>query len=77
MDYSDKKNIIPHEVTGFTAIQGKGAMGSIDGRSYWLGSHRYLEERREETPEIHSSLQALVWDGHSVVVIGNEQRVIA
>ena len=76
MDFCDEKGIVPREVTNFTAIQGKGAMASIQGRSYWLGSHRYLEERREETPEIHNRLQQLAGDGHSVVVIGDQQRVI-
>jgi Cd2+/Zn2+-exporting ATPase len=30
-------------------IQGKGASGRVNGRDYWLGSHRYLEERGQET----------------------------
>ena len=34
----------------FEIIQGKGARGTIDGKLYWLGSHRYLEERGQETP---------------------------
>jgi Cd2+/Zn2+-exporting ATPase len=71
-----EKGVLPGPITGVTAIQGKGATGSIVGVTYWLGSHRYLEERGQETPEIHDLLKELAEDGHSVVVIGNAQRVI-
>ena len=76
MDYCLEKRIVPRPVTDFTAIQGKGATCRIAGRTYWLGSHRYLEEHHEETPDIHDRLQRLAADGHSVVVIGNEKLVI-
>ena len=34
------------------------AAGSTGGQ-FWLGSHRYLEERGQETPEIHERLEAM------------------
>jgi len=71
-----EKGIRPQTVANFTAIHGMGATCVIDGRNYWLGSHRYLEERKEETPEIHERLQALAASGMSVVVVGNTERVI-
>ncbi|MBI2683522.1 MAG: heavy metal translocating P-type ATPase [Acidobacteriales bacterium] len=76
IDHCREKDIQRRAVTGFIAIQGKGATCSIDGKSYWLGSHRYLEERGEETPEIHGRLQQLSGSGQSVVVIGDERRVV-
>lgn len=75
VDFCKEKGIAPRGVANLTAIQGKGATGTIDGKSYWLGSHRYLEDRGEETPEVHSRLQQL-GSGQSVVVVGNEQRVV-
>ena len=54
---------------------GKGATGSIDGRTFWVGSHRYLEERGQETPDVHDLIESLSRSGHSVVVVGNEQHV--
>jgi Cd2+/Zn2+-exporting ATPase len=62
-------------VTDFTLIPGKGATARLDGRSFWLGSHRFLEERGQETPEVHAILIDLSASGHSVVVIGNETHV--
>jgi Cd2+/Zn2+-exporting ATPase len=76
VDFCKEKGIAPRGVANLTAIQGKGATGTIDGKSYWLGSHRYLEDRGEETPEVHSRLQQLAGSGQSVVVVGNEQRVV-
>lgn len=56
-------------------IQGKGATAMIKGTQYWLGSHRYLEERNQETEEVHQKLEALSASGHSIVIIGNESHV--
>lgn len=59
----------------FEIIQGKGAKGTIDGKMYWLGSHRYLEERGQETPDVHEQLEALQAAGRSIVVVGNDVHV--
>ncbi len=76
VEFCKEKGIAPRDAADFTAIQGKGATGTINGKTYWLGSHRYLEERGEETPEVHDRLQRLAGSGQSVVVVGNEERVI-
>lgn len=59
----------------FEIIPGKGATGHIDGKPYWLGSHRYLEQRRQETPEVHQQLEAMQQAGRTVVVVGNDAHV--
>lgn len=61
--------------TDFQILQGKGASGKIGGREYWLGSHRYLEERGGETEKIHELLAAMSQAGRSVVVVGTEDHV--
>lgn len=76
MEFCHAEGIRPREVSDFRVIQGKGAEGEIDGRRHWLGSHRYLEDRGEETPEVHQRLEQLAASGQSVVVIGDDQRVI-
>lgn len=76
MDFCQQQGVRPRAVSDYQAIQGKGAEGTIDGRLYWLGSHRYLEDRGEETPEIHTRLEQHSASGQSVVVIGDPQRVI-
>lgn len=59
----------------FQIIQGKGAKGRFDGREYWLGSHRYLEERGLESPDVHDRLESLAKSGHTVVVVGHDEHV--
>jgi Zn2+/Cd2+-exporting ATPase len=58
-----------------TAIHGKGVEGTIDGRRFWLGSHRFLEERDQETPEVHRRLEVMARGGQTIVVVGNETHV--
>ena len=59
----------------FEIVQGKGARGIVNGKMFWLGSHRYLEERDQETQEVHEQLQSLQDSGRSIVVIGNDEHV--
>jgi Cd2+/Zn2+-exporting ATPase len=70
-----ERGMHPTPVADFQAIQGKGASGRIDGKAYWLGSHRYLEERGQETPDVHDRLVAMTAAGRTVVAVGNEQHV--
>lgn len=65
--------IIPAE--DFQVIQGKGATARFNGELFWLGSHRYLEERRQETEAVHQLLEARSKAGHTVVLIGNDTHV--
>ncbi len=76
VEYSQAEGIRPRAISDFKVIQGKGAEGTIDGSQYWLGSHRYLEERFQETFEIHNRLEQLAGTGQSVVVVGDQRRVI-
>lgn len=73
--YAAAHNIQPIPVDGFRIVQGKGATARIDGTEYWVGSHRYLDERQQETAEIHDQLERMASDGRSVVVVGNDRHV--
>ena len=57
------------------AVQGLGVTARINGRRYWLGSHRYLEDLGQETPEVHRQLEELSADGRTVVVMGTDDHV--
>lgn len=75
LDAAEESQIAFEPADSYQIIQGKGATALIKGREFWLGSHRYLEERKEETPEVHAQLEALSNAGQTVVVIGNETHV--
>ena len=57
------------------AVNGRGVTARLDGKEYWLGSHRYLEERGQETPEVHAQLGQLSSAGRSVVIMGTSDHV--
>ncbi len=71
----EKRGLPLPEADQFEILQGKGATGRINGKTYWLGSHRYLEERQQETPEVHEQLERMQEAGRTVVVIGNDDHV--
>ena len=73
--HASERGVQAVPVQDFRAVQGKGATGRIDGRRYWLGSHRYLQERGAETPSIRAALEALSVGGRTVVVIGHDDHV--
>lgn len=73
--HTTERHIQPLPVDDFQIVQGKGATARIDGNQYWIGSHRYLEERQQETPEIHDRLEKMAADGRSVVVVGDQRHV--
>ena len=75
LDYASERHINAAPASNFQIIKGKGARATFDGREFWLGSHRYLEERGQETPEIHQQLESMSGQGRTVVVVGNEQHV--
>ena len=69
------EGVTPAPASDFKIVQGKGATGTVDGRPYWLGSHRYLEERGAETPDIHAAIDTLALSGRTVVVVGEDSHV--
>ncbi|UCD16426.1 MAG: heavy metal translocating P-type ATPase [Candidatus Zixiibacteriota bacterium] len=62
-------------VDDFRIIRGKGAEAILDGRLFWIGSHRFLHERAVEEEAFH--LKALDFEaaGQSVVAVGNDNHI--
>ncbi len=75
LDYARAKSVSPGTVSSFKIIPGKGASGIVGGKPYWIGSHRYLEEKREETQDVHAKLEGLARAGRSVIVIGDDAHI--
>jgi Cd2+/Zn2+-exporting ATPase len=73
--YARERQVEPQPVENYRILQGKGATGRFNGDAYWVGSHRYLEERGQETPDVHQRLTELSHAGRTVVVVGNERHV--
>jgi len=75
VDAAHRKNVAVPVADEFEIIQGKGTTGRIDGKLYWLGSHRYIEERQQDTKAVHEQLESMQRAGRTVVVVGNESHV--
>jgi Cd2+/Zn2+-exporting ATPase len=75
VSFAKQRGVAFKPADDFQIIQGKGATARFDGQMYWLGSHRYLEERGQETPDVHERLEALSRAGRTVVVIGKDEHV--
>ncbi len=75
MDYIRERKIETTPADEFRILPGKGAVARFKDKNYWLGSHRFLEERAQETPEVHDRLVALADGGRTVVVVGNDTHV--
>ena len=73
--HAEERGVAVPEVEDFRILAGKGATGRVRGTEYWVGSHRYLEERGQETPEVHARLEELAASGKAVVVVGNDRHV--
>ncbi len=75
LEYCAAQGIAPVPADEFSIIPGLGATARWMGKEYWLGSHRFLEVRGQETPAVHQQLEELSRTGRTVVVIGNETHV--
>ena len=73
--HARERGIAVREPRDLQTVQGEGITASVDGRRYWLGSHRYLEERGQETPEVHARLETFAQSGKTVVVVGTDDHV--
>ena len=72
---AEKEGVSPVKAERFQAVKGKGAEGWIDGRRFWIGSHRFAHENIRESPDAHQKAEDLEDAGHSVIAIGNAEHV--
>lgn len=54
------------------ALPGRGAEGVVDGRPFWVGSHRLVMERHLEDPEVAARAADLESHGLTVVLCGDD-----
>jgi Zn2+/Cd2+-exporting ATPase len=59
----------------FTLLPGQGALGVIDNKTYWVGSHRLLDQWSHESADLHATASSLEDAGHSLVIMWCEDHV--
>jgi len=67
--------VLPGPVEEFQSLQGRGATARVDGKAYWLGSQRYVEERGQATASVRAHLKELSQGGQSIVALGDTAHV--
>ncbi len=75
VEHAQSRGLARPDAADVQVIPGKGARGTIDGREFWLGSHRYLEERAQESADLHMAIEKRSATGQTVVVVGNDHHV--
>jgi Zn2+/Cd2+-exporting ATPase len=73
--YVEAKGIALAPALDVQILKGKGLIGTFDGKPFWLGSHRYVIERGQDTPEVARQAETLEADGKTVLVVGNARHV--
>jgi len=75
LQHAEEKGVSLPPCSDVQLVPGKGTTGTVDGARYWLGSHRWLVEREQETSEIHQALEKGSDAGQSVVVVGTDDHI--
>lgn len=70
---ADKVDFTPAE--DYQIFKGKGAEGKIEGKRYWIGSHRFMHEMNLETEDIHQLACDMEDAGHTIISIGSESHI--
>jgi len=75
VEFAHQRGVKVTSADDVQAVPGKGATATFAGRPFWLGSHRYLVERGQETPDLAEGLAKLAEGGRTVVIVGNAEHV--
>ncbi len=75
VEYVKQRGVKVTPAESFSILQGRGATGTVGGKTYWVGSHRHLEERGLEERAVHDELDRLSAVGSTVVVAGTDEHV--
>jgi len=75
LTHAQAKNVQIRAVEDYQVVPGKGATARLDGKVFWLGSRRYLDERGQATEELLVNLDTLSQQGVTFVIVGNEHHV--
>lgn len=68
----------PHaKAGGFEALTGRGVKGDIDGKTYYIGNHRLVEDLRVCSPGLEQALDRLEAEAKTAVVLATAGAALA
>lgn len=68
---------MPLSVTRLQAEAGRGVRGEIEGRTWRLANHRWVEELRLCSPELEARMAEYEKAGQSITLLADEEQVLA
>ncbi len=70
--YARDQGVAPPPCDNYTAISGKGAKAQIEGKTYLIGNHRFLEEENNCTAEAHQAILEHDDCHHTVIALSSD-----
>ncbi len=74
INYGQEKNILIKEVLGFEGIQGKGLKGLIDGKEYFAGNTKLIQELGLSFD--NKQLEQYTFQGKTQVILSTKEKVL-
>lgn len=70
-----RQGIVPTRADRFRNVSGMGVEGLVDGELSWVGSHRMMHDKGQETERAHETALGIEDAGHTVVAVGTDDHV--
>jgi len=71
LEHTKQKGLTYPAAQSFRSITGKGVIGEVERRQYFLGNHKLVKEMARCTPEIEKTLTKIEEQGLTAVAIGS------
>ncbi|MFA6929676.1 MAG: heavy metal translocating P-type ATPase [Lentisphaeria bacterium] len=72
---AERRGITAPVADGLRDIRGKGSEALVDGKRYWIGSHRFMHEKGAETPDVHELAISIEDTAHTLVALGSDSHI--
>jgi Cd2+/Zn2+-exporting ATPase len=74
---AEANGVMPREVTEFSALAGRGVIGRVGERMYFLGTPRLMAENGFNEPGLSARIAGLERQGKSVVLLASVEKPLA
>ncbi|MEA4924613.1 MAG: heavy metal translocating P-type ATPase [Syntrophomonadaceae bacterium] len=76
LNHARSKGITIPPIVNFEAIPGRGAMGTLDGKSYRIGNARFFLDDGFSLDQVESKITASQNEGKTVMIVGDGEKIL-
>lgn len=76
VNYANEKEITAQSVDQFTSHTGFGISGNIDGKTYFVGAKRFMDQQNISVDAHIALIEQLESTGKTVMLLGSEQQLV-